>query len=182
MKLFGSRRPKFLDGKIWYPTFSFVKTFRNKKFSQKQWDLFTKIFRKVRQKNFDKKNVIPSFIYKLFRLLHFFWKLKGRPRPPIFSALIDKTILDGKIWYVPLFQPQKLFETRKFLKNSGIPLPKFLAMWDKYSLAENCDTLILHKIFWHPKVSETFKEGPRKISALWDRKFLTEIRDSLYYA
>ena len=36
----------------------------------------------------------------------------------------------------------------------------------------------MHKIFWYPKFSETSKPCPRKFSALWDKNFSTEKRDT----
>ena len=53
------------------PPFSSVKIFRNEKFSQKQQDSFTKIFGKVRQKNFDRKVWYPLLCKKLFDIPNF---------------------------------------------------------------------------------------------------------------
>ena len=55
-KFFGTVRPKIFGGKTWYPPFYPQRTFRNQKFSQKQWDSVTKLFGSVRHKNFDWKS------------------------------------------------------------------------------------------------------------------------------
>ena len=68
------------------------KIFDTRNFLQ-HWRDAQKIFQDCETENFWRKYVIPSTMDKLFRLPQTFWKLKGRPRPRIFSALCDLKIL-----------------------------------------------------------------------------------------
>ena len=85
-------------------------------------------------------------------------------------------LFDGKWWH-PLLCI-KFFDTPNFLKH-----------WrDAHEIIRHCETKnfrrknvippSMHKIFRYPKFSERLKGCPGKFSALWDKKFSTEKRDT----
>ena len=83
---------------------------------------------------------------------------------------------------IPLFSSIKLFETRKFLKNSRNPLQKFSSLWDKKISTENCDMPLF---FRYQKFSGKQKGSCTKlsVSVLWDKTFQKTVMPSpLSYA
>ena len=100
--------------------------------------------------------------------------------PTKFLGTVRQKIFDGNLWY-PLLCI-KFFDTPNFLKH-----------WrDAHEIFRHCETQnfrrknvippSMHKISRYPKFSETLKVCPRNFSALWDKKFSTEICDTPYYA
>ena len=67
MKFFGSVRPKFLEGKIWYPPFFIRKNFSKRDILSKTVGFVYKNFRQGETKNFRQKNVIPPIMNNVFR-------------------------------------------------------------------------------------------------------------------
>ena len=71
---------------------------------------------------FRRKNVIPTVMHKMFRHHKTSETFKGCPRK--FSALWDPNFSTENV--IPPFSSTKLFETKKFLKHSRIPVRVFL--------------------------------------------------------
>ena len=165
-------RQKIFDGKTWYPLVC-IKFFDTPNFL-KHWRDAHEIFRHCETKKFRRKLVIPPIMHKIFRYPKFSETSKGCPR--IFSALWDKKIFDGKTWY-PLVCIN-FFDTLNFLKHLGHAHEIFWHCETKNFRRKNVIPPSMHKIFWYPNFSETSKGCPRIFSALWDKKFSTEKRDT----
>ena len=74
-------------------------------------------FRHSETKNFRRKNVIPPSMHKIFRYPKFSKTLKDAHE--IFRHCETKNFRRKNV--IPPFSSIKLFETKNFLKNSGIP-------------------------------------------------------------
>ena len=172
MKFFGTVRQKIFDGNLWYPLLC-IKFFDTPNFLR-HWRDAHEIFRHCETKNFRRKIVIPSIKHKIFRYPKFSETLNGCPRN--FSALWDKKIFDGKLWY-PLLCI-KFFDTPNFLKHWRDAHEIFRHCETKNFRRKNVIPPSMHKIFRYPKFSETLKGCPRNFSALWDQNFSTEKRDT----
>ena len=134
---------------------------------------FTKFFGTVRQQIFD-GNLWYPLVCINFSIPQIFWDIEGMPTK--FFGTVRQKIFDGKLWYSLLCI--KFFDTSNFLKH-----------WrDAHEIFRHCETKnfrlkivippIMHKIFRYLKFSETLKGCPRNFSALWDKKFSTEKRDT----
>ena len=126
---------------------------------------------------------MPALIHNFFSIPEVFWKTESFlyndfrfgpvrqknsakswcPPPsyawkfPIKEFFWNTTVFSNEIvWYS---------QTRTFRRKNVIP-----------------PTPIMNKIFQYPKLSETFKGCPQKLSALWDPKFPTEKRNTPCYA
>ena len=170
---FGTVRPKFLAEKLDTPYFA--KIFPVPQFFWKVAGIVTNFFGTVRP-NFRRKTVIhpppppPFFIRKNFLKPQNFSKTVGMMYKNFRHC---ETKLSTENCDNPPFQSLKLFETRKFLKNSRTPLKKFSALWDREFSTEQRETPYYAWNFSITKISETFKWCPRKFLALWDREVLT---------
>ena len=175
-KFFGTVRPKIFDRKTWYPLL-YIKVSDTSIFLKHGRDAH-KFIRLCETKVFRRRNMIlPFFIRKnfskrelLLKTIGFvhknFWQGETKSFRPknVTPPIVNK-----------LFQNPKISETLK-----GCPW-KFFGTVRQCFFDKICDTRIMHKVFRHPKVFETLKGCPRNNSALWDRKFLTEIRYTFYY-
>ena len=138
-KFFVTVRPKFFDGKKLYaPPPSSVKTLRNQKFSQKQWDSFTKVFGTVRRTIFGGK-VWPPFMHKIFRLPQTFWNIEWLPT--IFRHW--KTWL---FWQKNVYTPNmpKKFRYHNFSERVQGWTRKFSSLWDQNFSTEKSYTPPFH--------------------------------------
>ena len=171
-KFLGTVRLKIFDGKTWYPLVC-INFFDTPNFL-KHWRDAHEIFRHCETKNFRRKLVISPIMHKNFSVPQIFWNIEGMPTK--FFGTVRQKIFDGNLWY-PLLCI-KFFDT-----------PNFLRHWrDAHEIFRHCETKnfrrknvippSMHKISRYPKFSETLKVCPRNFSALWDKKFSTEKRDT----
>ena len=176
MKFFGSVRPKFLEGVIWYPHFFIRKNFLKREILSKTVGFVYKIFRQGETKIFRQKSLIPPIMQKFFRYLKLSGTLKGCPR--IFSALRDK-----KFWTKSCDTPimHKLIDNRNFLKHLGkahevFPHSEIENFWRKYVIAS-----IMHKLFRLPQTFWNIEGMPTTFFGTVRPKTFHRKRDTLYY-
>ena len=175
-------RSKIFDGRTWYPLLCII--FFDTPIFLKHWRDAHEIFWQCETKNFGRKNVIPPFsCIKRFETRIF---LKNS-RIPLrnFSELWDK-IFDWKSWYSLLLSPpppliHNFFSIPEFFwytDQKGSPYEIF-QHWDKKNFdTKSWDKSLKHKIFRYPKLVTHWRFPLRNFSALWDRHFLTENRDT----
>ena len=140
----------------------------------------TKIFG-TETKIFRRKILIhppPSFI-QIFSGPEVSETLKDSPTK--FFGTVRQKNFDRKSWKSP---PPLLsinfFATGRFLKHSteGFTYQIYRHCETKNFRRKNVIPPSMHKIFRYPKFSETLKVCSRNFSALWDKKFSTEKRDT----
>ena len=101
--------------------------------------------------------------------------------PTKFFGTVRQKNFDRKSWKSP---PPLLsinfFATGRFLKHSteGFTYQIYRHCETKNFRRKNVIPPSMHKIFRYPKFSETLKVCSRNFSALWDKKFSTEKRDT----
>ena len=139
----------------------------------------TKIFG-TETKNFRRKILIhppPSFI-QIFSGPEVSETLKDSPTK--FFGTVRQKNFDRKSWKSPPLLSINFFATGRFLKHSteGFTYQIYRHCETKNFRRKNVIPPSMHKIFRYPKFSETLKVCSRNFSALWDKKFSTEKRDT----
>ena len=131
------------------------------------------------QKESTEKRDTPLFIHKSFRNQNVF--KNSRIPSGNFSALWDKNF-STEFRDFP-FLCIKFCDTGIFLKHRTVPQRLFSVLCDKSFRRRNVvpPPSLMHKIFRYPRFPETMKGCPRKFSALWHQKLLTEKRDTHYF-
>ena len=136
----------------------------------------------MRQKIFDGKSwyTPPSFL-QIFSGPEVSETLKDSPTN--FFGTVRQKIFDRKSWNPPPLLSVNFFATGRFLKHSTEGFT--------YQIHRHCETKnfrrknvippSVHKIFWSPNFSETFRGCLRNFMALWDQKFSTEKRDTPFF-
>ena len=178
MKYFNTVRQKLRRKIVILPRL-LSKIFRDQKLVKHQ-KIPLRNFSALRQKIFDGKSwyTPPSFI-QIFSRPEVSETLKDSPTK--FFGTVRQKIFDRKSWNSP---PPLLsinfFATGRFQKHSteGFTYQFYRHCETKNFRRKNVIPPSMHKIFWYPKFSETSKGRPRKLSALWDKNFSTEKRDT----
>ena len=105
---------------------------------------FTKFFGTLRPKIFAGKRDT-AYYAQNFSIPQFFWNIEGMPMKDL--RTVRPKFFRRKIVISP-FSSIKLFEIKKFLKNSRVKLWKFSALWDTQILIENRDMPpLIHNFF-----------------------------------
>ena len=156
-----------------YPNFSDTRNYCNSKgFPYKNfrhWD------KKFSTENLDTPP--PSFI-QIFSGPEVSETLKDSPTK--FFGTVRQKNFDRKSWKSPPLLSINFFATGRFLKHSteGFTYQIYRHCETKNFRRKNVIPPSMHKIFRYPKFSETLKVCSRNFSALWDKKFSTEKRDT----
>ena len=116
----------------------------------------------------------PLFIRKQFSESKNFLKNCRTPSQKFFGT-VRQTFSGAKLWH-PFYA--YFFDTRIFLKHWRNAHENFRHCETENFWRKNVITLIMHKIFRYPKIFSTLKGFPRKLLALWDKKFSREKRDT----
>ena len=138
--------------------------------------------KKILTENRDAPSLLPSslLIHKFFRSQKFCETQKGYPTK--FFGTARQQIFYRKSWYSP--HRHKIFRYPKLMKHWRVPLPTFLALWDKKFSTENLDTLLslLSLTFFDNRNFLKHRRVPwRNFLALWDENFSRENRDTLLH-
>ena len=169
-KVSGTVRPKFFDGKTWFPPV-IHKPFRNQKFSRKTVRFPFASFWHSETKQIRPKIVIcPLLSVIFFRWQKFSGKQKSSFTKQFVSDLWDKKFQqnhDAPLLSTKIFLLPEIF-WNTYQKCSST---KFLGTLRQ----KNVDTKSWHnslkrKIFRYPKLVTHWRIPLRKISALWDKK------------
>ena len=172
-RFFGTLRREIFDRKTWCPllckiisdTTIFLTHCRDAHENIRYWE--TKFF---------KRNMwyAPFFIRKQSSESKNFLKKCRTPSQKFFGT-VRQTFSGGKLWH-PFYA--YFFDTRIFLKHWRNAHENFRHCETENFWRKNVITRIMHKIFRYPKFFSTLKGFPRKLLALWDKKFSREKRDT----
>ena len=122
-------------------------------------------------------------MHKIFRYPKFSETLKGCPRN-ILALWDQKSSTENRDTPSSLPPPPLLsiifFDTRFFPIHRSERFPyEIFEHWDKKNFdTKSWDKSLKHKIFRYPKLVTHWRVPLRNFSALWDRHFLTENRDT----
>ena len=121
-------------------------------------------------------------MHKIFRYPKFSGTLKGCPRNilPLWDQKFSTENRDTPSSFPPPLVSIIFFDTRFFLIHRSERFPyEIFEHWDKKNFdTKSWDKSLKHKIFRYPKLVTHWRVPLRNFSALWDRHFLTENRDT----
>ena len=148
----------------------------------KFWSDVREIFRHCETIIIRRKNVIPPVMHKIFRYPKFSGTLKGCPRN-ILALWDQKFSTENRD--TPSSLPPPLIHNFYsipdcfwYTDQKGSPTKFFSTETKKNFDTKSWDKFLKHKIFRYPKLVTHWRSPPRNFSALWDRHFLTENRDT----